>query len=49
MVEIVLGDVRIDLRRLQAPVPEEQLDLADVDPAFEQVSREAVALIPRAG
>lgn len=40
--EIVPGDVGVDLGGLQTAVAQEQLNLADVDPAFEQVRREAV-------
>lgn len=42
VVEIVPGDMRVDLRGLQTAVAQEQLDLTDVDPAFKQVRRETV-------
>jgi hypothetical protein len=40
------GDLRIDHRGIQAPVPEQDLDDADVDLLFEQVRSETVTPMP---
>jgi len=43
-----VGDVEVEARAPQARVPQQQLDAAQVDPRFEPMGREAMALIPRA-
>jgi hypothetical protein len=40
--------MEIEARGAQARVSKQQLDAAQVDAGFEQMRREAVALIPRA-
>ena len=40
--------MEVEARGAQARVPQQQLDAAQVDPRFEQMRREAVAVIPRA-
>jgi hypothetical protein len=40
-----VGHMEIEARAAQARVPEQQLDAAQIDPCFEQMRREAVALM----
>jgi hypothetical protein len=47
-VKVVLGHVSVALRRLQAAMPEQNLNRAHVHAVLQQVGRETVALMPRA-